>query len=353
MFNATRLAVAVAILALVGGLAYAATPTVQQAITPAAPAALDPTDFAGFSGTFRANRCSDGELTNFDWGHTLDGSLCSQMKLDVSDERLSGTARALHNAVRFKGGPTYGVRTLDTEIVNADGTWTGTGIAFHDAGDDIMRYEFLLTGHGDFDGLSAMLSLTSDTTFLAHEAKGVIFPGELPSRPVRDDVEAPAAWTGAIDAAEYGGSDGTLLCAQGTLGTESDTEWGSITEGETYDRCHLDADDPRISGNCHSVHDYHKYAGKPTWGVRAVSDVITNDDGSWVGGGWGYQHPESGAMHYVDVYRGTGAYEGLSALQVLSQGSFGLSFDSDSVIFPGELPPYPELLPAEQASASD
>lgn len=343
MFSAPRVAVSVIVLALVGGLSYVAAPTLERAVTPATPTTIDPTDFAGFSGTFRAVPCGGGESTIVDWGFTEEGSYCSPMTLEVSDERLSGTAHAVHNAVRFKQGPIYGVRTVSTVLVNDGGIWEGTGLAFHDPAEDIMRYEFLLSGREGYEGLSAMLSLVSDRSFLGHEAQGVIFPGELPPRPVQDDVEMPAAWTGAIDAADYGGVDGTLLCAQGTLGTVSDTAWGSITEGETYPRCLLDADDPRISGNSHSVHDYRKYAGKPEWGVRASSDVISNDDGSWVGGGWGYQHPESGAMHYVDLYRGTGAYEGLSALQVLTQGSFGLSLDSDGVIFPGELPPYPEL----------
>ena len=347
MFNAARVVVSVIVLALVGSLAYLAAPTVERTISPAAPAAIDPSDFAGFSGTFRATLCEGGERTIVDGGLILEGDLCSSMDLDVSDDRLSGDATGVHNAFNFHDGHGYGVRTLATEIANDGGSWSGTGIAFHDTDDDIMRYEFLLAGEGDYDGLSAMLSLTSDSSFLDHEAMGVIFPGELPPRPIREDVEMPAAWTGAIDAADYGGVDGTLLCAQGSYGTISDTQWGAVTEGETYDRCLLDVGDPRIDGNSHSVHDYHKYAGKPQWGVRASSDVISNEAGSWVGGGWGYQHPESGAMHYVDTYRGTGAYEGLSALQILSQGGFGLSFYSDGVIFPGELPPYPELPPAE------
>jgi hypothetical protein len=347
MFNATRLAVAVAILALVGTFAYVAAPTVERTFTPAAPAAIDPAEFAGFSGAFRATPCKDGDTTMVDWGLILEGDLCSSMVLDVSDDRLSGIATAVHNAHNFRDGHGFGVRTLATEIVNDGGTWHGTGVAFHDNDEGIMRYEFLLAGGGEYEGLSAMLSLTSDRTYLGHEAEGVIFPGELPQRPDPADADMPAAWSGDIDAADYGDVDGTLLCAQGTLGTKTDTEWGSITEGETYDRCRLDVDDPRISGNSHSVHDYYKYAGRPEWGVRAASDVISNDEGSWIGGGWGYQHPESGAMHYVDTYRGAGAYEGLSAVQVLSQGGFGLSFDIDGVVFPGELPSYPELPPAE------
>ena len=124
MFNATRLAVAVAILSLVGSLAYVTAPTVERALAPAAPA-IDPAAFAGFSGTFRASPCKDGETTIVDWGLILEGDLCSSMMLDVSDERLSGVATAVHNAHNFRDGSGYGVRTLATEIVNelAKVTW--------------------------------------------------------------------------------------------------------------------------------------------------------------------------------------------------------------------------------------
>ncbi|MEX1295170.1 MAG: hypothetical protein AB1Z67_03260 [Candidatus Limnocylindrales bacterium] len=47
-----------------------------------------------------------------------------------------------------------------------------------------------------------------------------------------------------------------------------------------------------------------------------------------------------------------GAYEGLSALTLLSQDIWGLSFDFEGVIVPGGLPEAPEP-PVEAALAAD
>ena len=57
----------------------------------------------------------------------------------------------------------------------------------------------------------------------------------------------------------------------------------------------------------------------------------------------GFQSPATGAMHYEVLLAGEDAYEGLSALLVLSQDEWGHTFDVDGVIFPGELPEYPAL----------
>mgnify|MGYP001819955612 CR=1 FL=1 len=162
MFNATRMAVAVTVLALVAGLSYVAVPTLERAIVPAAPAAISAEDFAGFTGTFRAVGCRDGEMTNHEWGHTIEGDYCSPMTLEVSDERLSGTARAAHNAVRFKNGAAYGVRTLTAEIVNEGGSWSGTG---------------------DYEGLTALMLLSQDDFGMHFDVEGVILPGDLPPVP--------------------------------------------------------------------------------------------------------------------------------------------------------------------------
>ncbi len=161
-------------------------------------------------------------------------------------------------------------------------------------------------------------------------------------------VRAPRTSTLPTSAAS-----GTMHCGAGDDGQTTTTEWGSVTIGETYPRCAIEASDPRISGNNHSVHDYYKYDGQPRWGVRSYSSVIGNEDGTWVAtDGWGYQQPEDGTMFYAGRYRGTDAYEGLSALVVLSQDSWGMRFDVQGIIFPGDLPEAPEL-PTEAALGSD
>lgn len=164
---------------------------------------------------------------------------------------------------------------------------------------------------------------------------------------------APAAPMEDIDPADFGGFMGRMTCGQGKYGSTQVTEWGSFVEGETYPRCSVEVGDPRFTGNMYSVHDYYKYDGKPTWGVRSVSAVLTTDEGHWVStSNWGYQQPENGAMAYAMQWRGEGAYEGLSALSFLSQDEFSLILDLEGVIFPGELPAAPAS-PVEAALALD
>jgi hypothetical protein len=153
---------------------------------------------------------------------------------------------------------------------------------------------------------------------------------------------APGADTRDIDPADFAGFSGTTSCSAGEAGTVTTSDLRSLTEGETY-RCTHVSSDPRISGDGYSVHDSFRFDGVRRAGVRTVRSVITNDAGAWVGEQeWGYQNPRHGAMRYAHLYRGTGDYEGLSALMVLTQDRYGPYFDVEGVIFPGDLPPAPE-----------
>ena len=187
---------------------------------------------------------------------------------------------------------------------------------------------------------SAVLTLAGSLAFVAvptQEPAGI-----LPSAPMED-----------IDPTAFGGFVGRMVCRQGSLGTTHLTEWGSWVEGETYPACAVEVGDPRFAGNIYSVHDYYKYDGRPNWGVRNVSAVLTNDEGHWVStSNWGYQQPEDGAMAYAMQWRGEGAYEGLSALTLATQEKMSLILDMNGVIFPGELPKAPET-PLEAALAVD
>ncbi len=154
-----------------------------------------------------------------------------------------------------------------------------------------------------------------------------------------DRSVAPGAEATPIDPTAFGGFTGSMKCAQGEYGTTTMTDWGSIVEGETYPRCTIETSDPRISGSHYSVHDYYTYGGEPTWGVRTVSLVITNDEGAWVStDGWGYQQPWDGAMFYAQQLRGTGAYEGLTALMVHDPGRVGPHDGRPGGHLPGRAP---------------
>ena len=175
----------------------------------------------------------------------------------------------------------------------------------------------------------------------------------LVAGPLTQTPVGPGAEAQAIDPDAFGGFSGTMLCGSGGYGSTTLTDWGSSTVGETVPRCAIEASDPRISGNNYSVHDYYRFDFAPPYGVRRFASVITNEDGSWIStDAWGYQQPEDGTMFYAGRFRGTDAYEGLSALFVLSQDTFGLRFDVEGVIFPGDLPAAPEP-PIEAAAASD
>jgi len=353
MFNATRIAVAASIIALVGGLSYVAAPTFERAVVPAAPAPVSGEDFAGFTGTFYGvGPTVSGQRTDYDWGSTTEGDLYRAMTIKVDDERLSGKASAIHNALRFKLGAVHGVRTLSARVENDGGSWEGMGIAFHDPSDQRLRYELLLSGREGHEGLSAMLTLVSDTGLSSHEATGVIFPGELPELPTFEgtDPGIEPVTRSEIDPADYGGYRGNLSTAGMVPGETTDGQYGSETRGEHWPSMTLETDDPRMSGTQESFLNANTFthadeAGLISGRVHTTTDRIVTDDGWWDQTAWGYQHPDTGAMHYVNQLTGHGAHEGLSAIDFVSQAGYRL--DRIGVIFPGALPPVPELPPVE------
>ncbi|MEX1336355.1 MAG: hypothetical protein AB1Z66_13760 [Candidatus Limnocylindrales bacterium] len=132
----------------------------------------------------------------------------------------------------------------------------------------------------------ALLALTASLAYVA--------------MPDSEPAPAPGAEMAPIDPADFGGFVGRMSCAPGEYGTATAAEWGSIHEGETYHRCAVEVDDPRFAGNMYAVHDYHKYDGKPMWGVRSVGAVLTNEEGHWVTtSDWGHQQPVDGTMSYA------------------------------------------------------
>ena len=112
-------------------------------------------------------------------------------RTEMSDPRLSGDVVTFDHADRFCAGPcnadTYVADVLwgTIEIVNEDGTWSGTSVGTTDLnahGAGITYFE--LTGGGDYDGLSAILFQPDIFDPVARVGEfplsGVIFPGQRP-----------------------------------------------------------------------------------------------------------------------------------------------------------------------------
>jgi hypothetical protein len=108
----------------------------------------------------------------------------------------------------------------------------------------------------------------------------------------------------------------------------------------------VETGDPRISGQLWMNQDYDTlHDSRATVAVGHAG--IDLDEGAWRGtfSGNGAAGYEGLALIHVDL-RGTGAYEGLSAMLFLYFDEASIDhdlgdFDSEGIVFPGELPPMP------------
>ena len=105
-----------------------------------------------------------------------------------------------------------------------------------------------------------------------------------------------------------------------------------------------EASDPRLSGREAYLKTFDYYP--PGFDVDATTRVLENDSGRWVGTGVGMEN----VFISTDVPRlstatvilhGEDAYEGLTAYLLMDEGTSG-SATFTGVIFPGEMPPFPE-----------
>ena len=69
---------------------------------------------------------------------------------------------------------------------------------------------------------------------------------------------------------------------------------------------------------------------------------IDNEDGSWRGPLYGYMTPD-GRADSLALLSGDGDYEGLSAIMFVLDNGTGSSYDVHGMVYPGELPPFPEM----------
>jgi hypothetical protein len=151
----------------------------------------------------------------------------------------------------------------------------------------------------------------------------------------QDDPMAPAMVTGTATMLSYD-SDGTLefLDNGATLqsGVRITHEW--------------EASDPRLSGTSVFISNWQRY-GAANLQVDRTVRVVENDDGRWVGAGTDLWGGDGNKNTETVILTGEGAYEGLTAYVIMAwnppsppQATF------DAAIFPGEMPPFPDL-PAE------
>jgi hypothetical protein len=149
---------------------------------------------------------------------------------------------------------------------------------------------------------------------------------------VQDDPMAPALVTGT---ATYLSKD-----SPGTLSFADDA---IVREGVVFTH-HWEASDPRLSGTSTVTWNWHDCSSGDVT-IEAATRVVENDDGGrWVGTGTGLSDV-AGAGPETVVLHGEGVHEGLTAYVLMDwdphqtpQATF------DAAIFPGGMPPFPELL---------
>jgi hypothetical protein len=102
----------------------------------------------------------------------------------------------------------------------------------------------------------------------------------------------------------------------------------------------LDSGDPRLSGEMWTINSYYTFpdSGGNVWvGFAGLDD----EGGAWRGTYHGYGTPYN-ERNYLQVdLTGSDAYDGLSAILFATDN--GTGFDVEGMIFPGELPPLPEM----------
>mgnify|MGYP001824804198 CR=1 FL=1 len=121
-----------------------------------------------------------------------------------------------------------------------------------------------------------------------------------------------------------------------------------VATGMAY-RSMMNTSDPRLCGRYENVQNYYGLAGGSTGGaVRMGTGRLTNEGGSWKAEFQGFTEPGTDALsstYYMTRFEGEDGYEGLSAVTMWLPTNTG-RWDIEGVLFPGEMPPMPEV-PAE------
>lgn len=182
MFQATKIAAAVTVLAVSGSLFLGYQAGDRAAVAPPG-ADIDMDLLPGYvDGTVTLIEEGEFEPTAIGQGYFVWSSPPSSLLWYSEDPRLSGTATATEHG--YQHFDTYnGVRTVEWVIENDDGSWSGTGSSFsrEDGGEGFV----VLTGHGGYDGLSAYVAFGQEPSdsFVTEvrNIRGVIFPAGPPT----------------------------------------------------------------------------------------------------------------------------------------------------------------------------
>ena len=138
---------------------------------------------------------------------------------------------------------------------------------------------------------------------------------------------------------------GSVRYIGGHLSGDYSSVDGVVRESGMISKHAWEASDPRLSGTeaYTKTLDYYPTLG---FDVDATSRVLENDTGRWVGTGVGMEGVAISAdmprlSTATVILHGEGAYEGLTAYLLMDEGASG-SATFAGVIFPGEMPPFPE-----------
>lgn len=107
----------------------------------------------------------------------------------------------------------------------------------------------------------------------------------------------------------------------------------------------VSTNDPRLDGTFEFHQNIYEFLANDMYSgtVHSGTGRITNDDGSWTSEFHGFAQPGKNAYHnghYALQFTGEGAYEGLSAMLLMTPVP-GSHWDVQGILFPGALPELP------------
>lgn len=140
------------------------------------------------------------------------------------------------------------------------------------------------------------------------------------------DPMAPGVVTGTV--AQW------RAVAPGVVSTESGLR---VTDGVIHEHV-WEASDPRLAGDVTYTGRWHWYAPPAGMQVEAATFELVNDAGRWLGQATAFAGEAFPGWDTI-VFRGDGAYEGLTAYVVIDWSAGEGTFTG--AIFPGDMPPFP------------